>query len=64
MSLDLAAAEEAVDLYVASIVPPPADGGVAIKSSMVPLVAAIYAKIVEHAVITITMPPDGTGEIT
>ncbi len=64
MALDNAAAGEALDAWILTMVPPPPDGGVALKASMQPLVAAIYAKIVEHAVITITMPPDGTGQIT
>lgn len=64
MALNNAAADEALDIYIASITPPPADGGVAMRVSMQPLFRAIYAGIVLNAVITITMPPDGTGEIT
>lgn len=64
MALNDSAAEEALDLWITSITPPPPDGGVAIKSAMRPMFRAIYAKILEHAVITITMPPDGTGQIT
>jgi len=64
MALDDNAAEEALDLWVASIVPPPPDGGVALKAAMRPMFRALYAKILQHAVITITMPPDGTGSIT
>ena len=63
MALDNAAADEALDIYVASITPPPPDGGAAIRTSMQPLFRAIYAGIVANAEITVTMPPDGTGSI-
>lgn len=57
MALNNAAADEALDLWVASMVPPPADGGIAIKASMRPMFRAIFAKIVEHAEISLTISP-------
>lgn len=49
MALDNNAADAAVEIYIASVIPPPADGGVALRISMRPLVRAIYAGIVLNA---------------
>ena len=60
MALDNTAAGEAIDAWILTMTPPPADGGVALKAAMQPLVKAIYDKIVEHAEITIVIaPPSG-----
>jgi hypothetical protein len=51
MALDNNAADQALEIYIASIIPPPADGGVALRASMRPLVRAIYAGIVLNAIV-------------
>lgn len=54
MALNNAAADAALDVYVASIDPPPADGGTAIRESMQPLFRAIYSGIVSNAVVSVS----------
>lgn len=63
MALNNAAADAALDVYVATIAGLPPGADAAMKTALRPLFRAIFDGIRTSAVVKINMPPDGDGHL-